>query len=145
MYNRSDSLAHTDPQDGDFASEMLDGISTDSRVCFRMSGARTNDQLGGIECGKGFDGDRIVAEDADTGTFKHKVLINIPGEGVEVVNQDYVCCILQRRSWLWLLRRVVYEIECRHGDGMGRRKEGGIKKAVLISTRRRGDSSEKLW
>jgi hypothetical protein len=67
---------------------MLDSISTHSRVCFGVSWARTNDQLGWIECRKSFYGDCIVAEDGNTGTFKDQVLINVPGERIEVVNQD---------------------------------------------------------
>jgi hypothetical protein len=125
LYDRSDSLAHTDPQDGNLASEMLDRISTDSRICSGVSWAWANDQLGWIECRKSLYSDCIVAENGYTGTFKDKVLIDIPGERIEIVNQDHICRIFQRWSCLRLMWRVIYEVEC-HCEVWEEREEAGL-------------------
>jgi len=139
LYDRSDSLAHTDPQDGNLASEMLDRISTDSRICPGVSWARANDQLGWIERRKSLYSDCIVAENGYTGTFKDKILINVPSERIEVVNQNHICRIFQRWSCLRLVWRVIYEVEC-HCEVWEEREE-----VVLVRVTSKGVTRLKNW
>ncbi len=121
---------------------MLDRISTDSRICSGMSWARANDQLGWIECRKSLYSNCIVAENGYTGTFKDKVLINIPGERIEVVNQDHICCIFQGRSCLRLIWRVIYEVEC-HCEVWAEREEW--EEVVLVRVTSKGVTRLKNW
>jgi hypothetical protein len=111
---RIDSLSHANPQNGNFASEMLDSISANPRISFRMAGTRTDHQLGRVELGKLFHSDHIISVDRDRRTFEDKVLVNVPRKGIEIVDQDDIGSIRKGRDRLWLLGRIIDEIEGRH-------------------------------
>jgi len=47
---RYDSLSHTDAQHRDLPTEMFDSSIANTGICLRMTGSRTDDQLGRILC-----------------------------------------------------------------------------------------------
>jgi len=74
------SLSHTDPENGDLSSELLDGISAHARVCLRVARSGADDQLAWAQLGESFHCDFIVPEDRDGCTLEHQVLVDIPGK-----------------------------------------------------------------
>lgn len=86
----NDSLSHADPQDRNLASEMLDGISTDTRICAGVAWSWTDHQLSWFETCESFDCDGIIAIYSNGGALKHQVLVDVPREGIEVIDQDNI-------------------------------------------------------
>jgi hypothetical protein len=97
---------------------VLDGGIADAGILLWVSRAWADDQLCGVGRNQLLDGDFVVAEDGDVGAFEHEVLVDIPGEGVVVVDEDQVRGGRNRRRRGRVLGRVVDEGKCgRHGGG----------------------------
>jgi hypothetical protein len=107
VVGRVNSQSHADTEDGDLASKVLDSISTDARIRLRMARSWADYQLGRLLGDQLLQGDLIIAEDMDSGTLKNKVLVNVPGEGVVVVDEDEVGSSWDRRRRVRLLGGVV--------------------------------------
>jgi hypothetical protein len=75
-----DSLSHANTEYGNFASKVLDGLATDTRIGFWMARSRTHDQLGWLLGNELFQGDLVVSENCHPGSLKNEVLIDVPGE-----------------------------------------------------------------
>lgn len=88
--------AHTNSQDRDLAGEVADDIAADAGVGLRVARTRADNDLGGILLGQFLHSDLVVSEDMNSGTGKHKVLVNVPSERVVVVNEDQIGC-----GWDW--------------------------------------------
>lgn len=83
-------LTHAHTKYGYLACKVADGILADACVCIRMARSGTDDKLCGILRYQVFQGDLIISVDGHCCTFEHKVLVNIPGEGVIIVDKDDV-------------------------------------------------------
>lgn len=110
----NDSLAHADAENGDLSGKMSNRISANSRICVRMTRARTNDELSRIQRNELFDGDLVVPVDSYGCPLQSEILVDIPGERVIIVDEDEVGSIRKRRSWRRLLRRMINKVESRH-------------------------------
>lgn len=82
--------AHANAQDRDLASKVPDDIPTDARVRGGVAGAGTDDDLGWVLFDQLFQGNLVIAEDMDRGALQNQVLVDIPGEGIIVVDQDEI-------------------------------------------------------
>ena len=80
---------HTNAKHGYSTHEILDGILRDPRVRQGVSRSRGDDQVLDVEFWKVFRGDSIVSDDRDRDTKEAYVLVEVPGEGVEVVDQEH--------------------------------------------------------
>lgn len=63
-----------------------------------MAWARTDNQLRWLFRNKLLECYLVVAIDGDCGAFKDEILVDIPGEGVIIVNHDKVGGIFERRN-----------------------------------------------
>lgn len=79
-----------------------------------MARPRTNDELRRLLCDELLYGNLIIAEDMDSSAPKHEVLVDVPGEGVVVVDEDEVRGCGYRGRRVRLLRRVIDNIDGRH-------------------------------
>lgn len=122
-----DSLAHAHAEDGDLAAVVLDGGIADAGVARGVSRARAHDQLGGILSYELFEGDLIVSEDSDGGALEDEVLVDIPGEGVVVVDEDDVGGGRKGSGGDGVVGRVVNEGVGRH-SGRGWRAAAGARR-----------------
>jgi len=67
---------------------MLDYISADSRVSLWVTRTWTDNQLSGVQRDQLFDADLIIAVNVDLRPLKHEVLVDIPSERIEIVDND---------------------------------------------------------
>lgn len=81
-------LAKTDSEDWNFAGEVEDRFAADSSISIWMSRAGTYNQLCRIFFDQFVQTDFVVSKDGDCSTFQHQVLVDIPGEGIVVVNEN---------------------------------------------------------
>lgn len=79
-----------------------------------MAGSGTYDKLSGILGCDFFEGDLIIAIDGDIGALEHKVLVDIPGEGVVIVDEDEVGCCGKWFGGRRMERRMVDQVEIGH-------------------------------
>lgn len=86
---------------------MGDGGIADASISCRVAGARTDDQLGGVLRDEVVEGDLVVAHHGHGGAFEDEVLVDVPGEGVVVVDQDNVAGGGDGRRGLGMAGRVV--------------------------------------
>lgn len=81
-----------------------------------MAWTWTNHQLSRFQFCQLFHGNSIIAVDSDSGTFEDQILVDVPRERIEVVNEDDIGRIRKGRGCFWLLRRVVNQVESCHFD-----------------------------
>lgn len=84
----SNSQAHTYSKDGDLSGKVLQGGDADTRIGFRMAWAGTDDELCRVRGDELFESDLVVPVDGNGGTLESEELVNVPGEGIVVVNHD---------------------------------------------------------
>ena len=89
--------AHTDAKDGNFACEVTDGITADARVGRRVARSGTDNELGRLLLYQLLYGNFIVSEDVNGGALQDKILVDVPGERVIIINQDEI----RRRQHRW--------------------------------------------
>lgn len=97
MSPKFDLLAHADTKDGNLPSEMLNRVTADARVGTGMARARADDQLCGLFCDQFIQRNLVISEDGHIGALEHQVLVDIPSEGIVVVNQYKVGCSWHQR------------------------------------------------
>lgn len=73
-------LSHTDAQDRDLATEVLDGLAADARIRVRMARARTNDQLSRFRSYQILDSYLVISYHSNICAFQHEILVDIPGK-----------------------------------------------------------------
>ena len=61
-----------------------------------MTRSGTDDDLSRILLDQFLNSNLVVSDDLHGGAFKHKILINVPGEGIIVVDHDQ-----SGRRWNW--------------------------------------------
>lgn len=93
---------------------MLDGVSTYTGIGGWMTGPWAYDELGRVLCNELRQRDLVIPEDGDCCPLKDEILIDIPGEGIIVVNQHEVRSRGNRRRWLRVLWRVVDNVQGGH-------------------------------
>lgn len=129
------SLSHTDSENRNLAGEMLDSISAYSGVGAWVTRARADDQLCWILSNEFLHSDLVIAVNCNCCALKHKVLVNVPGEGVVVIDHNKVGSIFERRHGGMALGGMVDELKRRHDDLKinarrvslsGRRSETGL-------------------
>ena len=69
---------------------MFDGISTNAGVGGGVARTGADDQLGRVLRNELVEGDLVIPEDMDGGPLKHQILVDVPGEGVIIVDEDQV-------------------------------------------------------
>lgn len=114
-----DLLAHADTEDGDLASKMSNDISANARIRVRMAGPGTDDKLGWLFGDELVNGDFVVPDHLTFGTGEAQVLVDIPSEGVIVVNEDQVGSCRDRVSRLGVVRGVINQISLVRGRHFG--------------------------
>lgn len=82
-----------------------------------MSRPGTNNQLRWVLCLELIQRDFVIAENADGGTLEGEILVDVPGEGVVVVDEDEVRGGGYQRGGLRVMRGVVYYVEGWHFVG----------------------------
>ena len=78
--------AHAYAQDGDLSGEVLDSIAGDARVGGGVAGTGGDDEGVDLESGEVVWGDGVVADDGDMCAEDGEGLVEVPGEGVKVVD-----------------------------------------------------------
>ena len=81
---------HADAEDGDFAGKVANGIARDARVGGGMTRTGGDDETLYVELGQRCGGDRIVANDGHVGAEETELLIEIPRERVEIVDEQTI-------------------------------------------------------
>ena len=107
----ADLLPHADPKNGDPAGEVPDGIATYARIGVWVAGTGTYDQLSGFLCDELLQRNLVVPKDGDGRALEDKILVDVPGKGIIVVNEDEVGCCGHRQCWLRVLWRVIDDIQ----------------------------------
>lgn len=90
---------------------MLNGCIANASVLFRVSRTWADDKLSGLLCDELIKGNLIIAIDSYECTLKDKVLIDVPGERVVVVNEDDIGGGGYRRRGVGIARRVVNQAD----------------------------------
>jgi hypothetical protein len=88
------SHAHT--KDGNLASKVSNCVSADTGVGAGMARSRANYELGWFLVHQLFNGDLVISENMNCSTLKDQILVDIPSEGVVVVDKNEI-----RRSGHW--------------------------------------------
>jgi hypothetical protein len=83
-----DLQSHTDAENGNLASKVTNGISTDPGIGAGVSGPRADDDLSWFLGNELLDGYLVVSVDVNNSTLEDEVLVDIPGERVIVVNEN---------------------------------------------------------
>lgn len=85
-------LSHTDSEDWYLATEIPDGVDTYPYISVNcwMAGAGTDYELCWPHCNQLIKLNLIVAENTDSRALKYKVLVDIPGEGVIVIDENEI-------------------------------------------------------
>lgn len=81
-----------------------------------MTRAGADDQLCWILSNELLHSDLVIAVNCNCCTLKHKVLVNVPGERVVVINHNKVGSIFERRHGGMALGGMVDELKRRHVD-----------------------------
>lgn len=84
------SLSHADTKDGNLPRKMTDSILTDARVGERVARARADDQLRWILRNEFVQSYLVIPIDRDSRTFEHEILIDVPGEGVIIIDHNKI-------------------------------------------------------
>ena len=71
---------HADPENGDLAGKVPDGIARDARVGGGVTGTGGDDEGLDVELGQGCGGYGVVADDGDACAEKAELLVEIPRE-----------------------------------------------------------------
>lgn len=79
---------HANTQDGDLPGEVLDCLLRDSRVGLGVTGTRGDEQEVELQQWEVLFDDRIVSDDGDPRAEQAQLLVQIPGERVEVVDHE---------------------------------------------------------
>lgn len=82
-------------------------VLADARIRVWVAGAGADDKLSWVFADQVFEGDFVVADDGDGGAFEDEVLVDVPCEGVIVVDEDEVGGGGERCSGGGLVRRMV--------------------------------------
>ena len=108
-----DLQAHANSEDGYLAGEILDGVPGDARVGLRVPWARRDDEMVQLEERETGGADGVVAGDRDLCAAEEKLLVEIPGERVEIVDHEDIEMNLEMRGELLLAGG--------HGGGTGKK------------------------
>lgn len=125
---QGDSLAHAHAQHGNLALEVAYGGVADSGIALRVAGPGADDQLRGVLRDELVERGFVVADHRHGRTFQCEVLVDIPGEGVVVVDQDHVGGGGDGRRGLGMVGRMVDDWQCGH---RGRRVRSATRRSWL--------------
>lgn len=89
---------------------MSNDIAANTRIMLGMTGSRTDDNMGGLLGNQFIYSNLIVAEDDRRTSRKVQVLVDVPGEGVVVIDEDDLGGSWDLRQGLCLVRRVINNI-----------------------------------
>lgn len=91
------SQPHTDTKNWNLAGKVSNRVSADTRVGGGMARTRADNELSWVLFYQLFNGDLVISKNMNYGTLKNQVLINIPGKGVVVINENKIRC----RCYRW--------------------------------------------
>lgn len=80
-------LSHANAKYWDFASEMTYNFATYTCIGLGMARSWTEYKLRWFQCYQFLKSDLVVTKDCDRCSLKNKILVDIPGEGVIIVNE----------------------------------------------------------
>jgi hypothetical protein len=104
------SQSHANSKNWDFTSKVSDHIPAYTRVRAGVTGSRANNNLGRVLLNEFVQCDLVIAEDMDSSALQDKILVNIPREGVVVIDQDEIGSSGDRRRGLRLVWRVINNV-----------------------------------
>ena len=102
-------LAHADAEHGDPAGEVPDCVPADAGVRDGVARPGTHDQLRRSQRDQLLQRDLVVAVDRHLGPLEHEVLVDVPGEGVIVVDEHQVRSRGDRGRRIGVVGGVVYD------------------------------------
>ena len=81
-------MTEADAEDGDFSAELLYDFLADAGV-LRIAGAGRENDVRGVQSLDFADGERVVADHAHIRLDGRRLLIQVIGKGIVVVNEQY--------------------------------------------------------
>lgn len=69
---------------------MSDGISAHAGIGARVTRPGADNELGRVLLDQLIDSDLVVSEDVNSSSFENQVLIDVPREGIVIVDEDKV-------------------------------------------------------
>jgi hypothetical protein len=122
-------LSHAHAENRNLAAKVLDGLVANTGIPLWMSRARADYQLGRLLGDQVVECDFVIAVYGHGRALKDEVLVDIPGEGIVVVNENNVG---SGRYW-WrrvrISRRMVDQLEGRHRVYRGAAGGVGVKES----------------
>lgn len=95
---------------------MAYGGIANTGILFGVARARTDDQLSGVLRDELVKSDFVIAKDSHGGAFESKILVDVPREGIVVVDQDDIAGGGNGRRGLRMVGRVINDWQrCGHG------------------------------